>query len=94
VIEEGSVAEELRTGGPGEDRLAKCDLDVGNLRLRENLLAAHGRVFGVLVGECPGHHAHPKEKGSGFLSDLGEADRVNARPSEANGIKVLIDLST
>ena len=90
----GNVVEELRTSGPGEDRLAKCDLDVGNLRLCENLLAAHGRVFGVLVGESPGHHAHPKEKGSGFLSDLGEADRVNARPSEVNGIKVFIDLST
>jgi hypothetical protein len=66
---------------------------LGDLILRENLLAAHGCILGVVMGESPGHHAHPEEKGTGFLSDLSEADRVNARPLEANGIKVLVDLS-
>jgi len=85
------VVGELRTGGPGEDGpsedgLAECDLDAGDLRLREDFLAAHGRVLGV--------YAHPKEKGTGFLSDLGEVDRVNARPPEVNGIKVFVYLST
>jgi hypothetical protein len=90
----GDTVEELRTCRPGEDQLAECDLDAGDLILRKNLLAVYGRVLGVLAGDSPGHHAHPKEKGTGFLSDLGEADGVNARPPEANGIKVLVDLST
>ena len=40
------------------------------------------------------YRAHPKEKGVDFLSDLGEADRVNARPPEVGGVKILVDLST
>ena len=50
--------------------------------------------LGVLAGKSPSHYTHPKEKGSGFLSDLGEADRVNARPPEANGVEVIAHLST
>ena len=86
---------ELRSSGLGEDRVAEYDLDTGDLRIRENPLAVYsGRILGVLAGESPGHHAHPKEKGTGFVSNLSEADRVNARPlNEANGIKVLVDLS-
>lgn len=31
LINGGDVVEELRTGGPGEDRLAECDLDAGSV---------------------------------------------------------------
>ena len=85
---------ELRASASGEDRVAEYDLDTGDLRIRENPLAVYsGRILGVLAKESPGHHAHPEEKGTGFVSNLSEADRVNARPLEANGIKVPVDLS-
>ena len=93
-VDGGDVFEELRTSEPGEDRFAKCYLNAGDLRLCENLLAVHGRVLGVLARESPGHHTHPKKKGTGFLSDLSKADRVNACPPEANGIEILVDLLT
>ena len=93
-VHTGDVVEELRTGRPDDDRLSECDLDVSNLKLCKNPLAADGRDPGIITGESPGHHAHPKEKGTGFLSDLGEADRVNARPLYGNRIKVLVDLAT
>ena len=93
-VDEGDTVVELRASGSGEDQVAECDLDTGDLRIRENPLAVYsGRILGVLAGESPGHHAHPKEKGTGFVSNLSEADRVNARPLEANGIEVLVDLS-
>jgi hypothetical protein len=61
-VKEGDTAEELRASESGEDRLAGCDLDTGDLRIRENPLAVHGRLLGVLAGEsrasCP-----PKGKG-------------------------------
>jgi hypothetical protein len=94
TVNGADVVKELRTSGPGEDRLPECNLNVGDLRLRENLFAADGRDLGVDAGECPGHHAYPEEKGTGFLSGLGEGDRVSARPLDGNGIKVLVDLST
>jgi hypothetical protein len=87
----GDVVEELRSGKLGEDGLAKRDFDVDNLILQEDLLAAHSRVLGVLGGESPGHDAHPEEKGTGFLFGFGKADRVNTRPLELTGIKVLVD---
>jgi hypothetical protein len=88
------VVEESRAGGPGEDRLAERNLNASDLRVCESLLTAHRCVLCVLTGESPGHHAHPKEKGTGFLSNFSEADRVDACPPEANRIKVLVDLST
>jgi len=97
-VNAGDVAKELRTGGPGEDQLPECNLDsdVGDLRLRKNVLAADGCDLGVVAGECPGHHAHPEEKGTSLSipSDLGKADRVDARPLDSKGIKVLVDQST
>jgi hypothetical protein len=37
-----------------------------DLILGEKFLATHGRGLSVVTGECPGHHAHPKEEGTGF----------------------------
>ena len=91
---EGGVSKKLRTSRPGEDRLAECDLDVSDLILGEDLLAARGHTLGGLAGERLWHHTHPQEKGTGVLSDLSKADGVNACPPEANGIKVLVDLPT
>ena len=95
-VSEGDVVEGLRSSEPGEDGLAERDFDVDNLILQENLLAAHGCVLGVFGGESPGHDAHPEEKGTSLsiASDLGEANRVDARPLDSKGIKVLVDLST
>jgi hypothetical protein len=75
-VKGGAVVEELRPSGPGEDGLAERDFDVNDLILLENLLAAHGRVLGVVGGESPGHDAHPEEKGTGFLFGFGKADGV------------------
>ena len=88
-----AVVEELQTSGPGEDGLAECNLDAGDLRLREDILAAIGHFLSLPAGECPGHYAHPKGQWTGFISDLGKADRVNAGLPEVNGVKVFI-LST
>jgi hypothetical protein len=88
----GDVIEELLTGGPGEERLPERDLDVGDLELLEKFLETDGRDLGVLAGERPGLHAHPKKNGTGILSDLGEAGNVDSRPLDVNGIQVLGDL--
>jgi hypothetical protein len=61
-------------------RLAECDFDVYDLILGESLLAAHGRDLSVVAEESPGHHAHPKEEGTGFPSSFGKADGINACP--------------
>jgi hypothetical protein len=90
-VNEADMVKELRSGEPGEDGLAKCDFDVDDLILQENLLAPHSCVLGVVGGECPRHDAHPEEKGTRFLFAFGKADRVNARPLEPTGIKVLVD---
>ena len=71
----------LRDCGPADrrDRLVS-NLNVGDLRLGENMLAAYGRAPGVLTGENPGHHTHPKEKWTSFLFDPGVADGVGHQP--------------
>ena len=60
-VKGGVLAEELRSGGRGEDRLAECNSDVGESILQENLLVLHGRVLGVVERESPGQHAYPEE---------------------------------
>lgn len=88
------VVEELWTSESGEDGLAEWDLDTGDLKLLENMLASYCRVLGILARECLGHHAYPYEKGSSILVNLGEANWVNTRPFDANSIKIFIYLST
>lgn len=63
----GIAFEELWTGRPCKDRLAEYDLDIGDLIIRKNLLAAHRRVLGILAGVCPRYHAYPGEKSTRFL---------------------------
>lgn len=43
------VVHELRTGEPREDRLPERDLDVGDVRSREDILAGDGRDLRVRV---------------------------------------------
>ena len=90
----GSTVEELRSGEPGEDGLAEHDFDVDDLILKENLLAAHSRVLGIVRGESPGHDVYPEEKQTRFFFSFGKVDGVNARPFEPTGIKALVDLFT
>ena len=69
-----------------DDRLPECDLDVVDLNLRKNSLAADGHNLGVVLGITP-----TKKKETSFL---GEADRVNACPLDGDRSKVLLDPST
>ena len=80
------------TGGPGKERLPERDLNVGDLKRLEKLLATDGRDLGVLAGERPGLHAHPKKNGTGITFDLGEAGNVDSRPLDVDGIEVLGEL--
>ena len=60
---------------------------------QQSLPGSRDRTNGHDRYRC-GHHAHPEKKGAGFLSDLGEADRVDARLLDGSGIRVLVNLST
>ena len=52
-VDRRDMVEELRSGSdvPGVDRLAECNLDVGDRILQEELLAVHSRGFGMVRGE-------------------------------------------
>src|SRR6266511_2617483 len=78
-VNRGDVIEEVRSDGAGEEGFAECDFDVDDPILCENLLTVHGGDLGVVAGECPRHHAHPKEEGTGFLSGFGKADGVRGQ---------------
>ena len=82
------VVEKLRTGGPGEDGLSEGDLDVGHMKLGENLFAANGGGHGVIARERSWHDANPEREWTRSVSDFGETDRVNRRPLYVDAIKI------
>ena len=51
------VVHELRTGEPREDRLPERDLDVGDVRSREDILAGDGHDLRVRVTSALGSWA-------------------------------------
>jgi hypothetical protein len=55
---------------PGEDGLPKGNLDVGELSVGEDPLAADSRGLGTLEGERPRCDAHPEIERTGFPSFL------------------------
>ena len=76
----------LRMGRPGEQRLPERDLDVGDLKLIEKPFAIDGRGLGILAGKRLGALRRSKEWGSGVLFDFGEADNIDGRPRDVDGI--------
>jgi len=87
----GDVIEQLWASGLGVDSLPEGDLDIGNVSVAENVLAAVGRCLGILVGQSPRKDANPEMERTGFPSLLGESDRVDGSPLHGTGIEVLID---
>ena len=56
----GVEGEKLWVNRRGDDRLAACNLDVGEPLSSQNIYAALGCLLGNLEGESPGHHPYPE----------------------------------
>ena len=72
--------EEPWANRPGVDRLPELNVNVGNVKLFENIEAAERRSVGVFARERLGSYPDPKYNGARSLFELGEANAVNTRP--------------